>query len=103
MIRFEAYKGGLFKADLAEGVWIYFHSRCPNKLIKFNKLLSELLDIFKIIYELECVNHGVMALNDYKIASLTEDEIKALQSMEKEFKDKFDDEIILVAWKKTKS
>ena len=26
MIRFEAYKGGLFKADLAEGVWIYFHS-----------------------------------------------------------------------------
>ncbi|MDO5794245.1 MAG: hypothetical protein Q4Q00_08640 [Turicibacter sp.] len=42
-------------------------------------------------------------MNDYKIASLTEDEIKALQSMEKEFKDKFDDEIILVAWKKTKS
>lgn len=61
------------------------------------------MDIFKIIYELECVNHGMMALNDYKIASLTEDEIKALQSMEKEFKDKFDDEIILVAWKKTKS
>ena len=26
MTRFEAYKGGLFKADLAEGVWIYFHS-----------------------------------------------------------------------------
>ena len=27
MIRFEAYKGGLFKAAFVEGVWIYFHSR----------------------------------------------------------------------------
>ena len=33
MTRFEAYKGGLFKADLAEGVWIYFHSRIIEEVI----------------------------------------------------------------------
>lgn len=52
--------------------------------------------------KLKSVNHEVIALNDYKIALLTEDEVKELQSMEKEFKGKFNDKLVLVTWKKTK-
>ena len=42
MTRFEAYKGGLFKADLAEGVWIYFHSRMRLVQLKGGCQMSEL-------------------------------------------------------------
>ncbi len=40
-------------------------------------------------------------LKDYEIADLTDEEIESLQAMEKEFFNKFHEEIILVAWKKT--
>ena len=43
----------------------------------------------------------MIGLKDYEIASLTDEEIAALQMMEQEFFNKFHEEIVLVAWKKT--
>ena len=43
----------------------------------------------------------VIGLKDYEIASLTDEEIAALQMMEQEFFNTIHEEIVLVAWKKT--
>ena len=42
----------------------------------------------------------MIGLKDYEIASLTDEEIAALQMMEQECGNTFHEEIVLVAWKK---